>query len=51
MNLTKLKSNSLTKKNVYSLNNRSKRHSIETLISSPLNSRRQSKVIMTNEDV
>jgi hypothetical protein len=43
--------NSLAKSNIYPLNNNSKRPSNETLFSSQLNSRRQSKTIMNVVEV
>ncbi len=48
---SKRQSNFLPQENAYPLTNSSKRFSNETLISSQLNSRRQSKVVMNEEEV
>jgi hypothetical protein len=51
INPNKQRLNSLAQVNIYPLNNTSKRPSNETLLSSQLNSRRQSKVAMNVDEV
>ena len=51
INLHKHRSSSLPQANLYQLNDNSKRPSSETLISSQLNSRRQSKTALNTEGI
>ncbi len=47
----KRRSNSVTQTNAYRLSNLSKRPSMETMMSSPVNSRRQSRVVLNVDEV